>query len=109
MYSVCDSPSHSWGATDPTDSAYKGNQSRNYYFLIMTPSFGNLRSTIPKSNIAWNSCHLLYIAMIILRIKTIVWQKKNQCKVLLNKFRETLITKFVFLLLMDTYFSLDTY
>ena len=25
MYSVCDSPSHSWGAADPTHRAYDGN------------------------------------------------------------------------------------
>ena len=58
MYSVCDSLSHSWGATDPTDSAYKGKQSTlRYYFL--THSYVDL-SSFPKSEIAWNSCHLLY-------------------------------------------------
>ena len=61
MYSVCDSLSHSRGATDATDSAYKGiNQSRlRYNFLIMTPSFFYL-SSLPKPEIAWNSFHLLY-------------------------------------------------
>lgn len=49
-------------------------------------------------------------SMIILWIRTIVRQKKiNVIKVLLNIFHETLITKFVFLLLIDSYFSADTY